>query len=372
MNAWRDIDAHELQQLLADGRPLSLLDVREASELASGMLPGALHIPLGQLAERRGELQPGRWLVYCAAGVRSQAGAQLIEPLGEVMSLRGGIEAWREQGGALQGERDLDASQRERYSRHLLLPELGYAGQQALLASSVLVVGAGGLGSPAALYLAAAGVGTIGLVDDDVVELSNLQRQVLHSSQRVGQPKTASAALALRGLNPQLQLVEHQVRLRPDNVLELLAPYDLIVNGADNFPTRYLLSDAAFRAGKPVVDGSVLGFSGQLTVLAPHLGGPCYRCLYPQAPPAHLAPSCSQAGVLGAVTGVIGTMQAVEAVKLLAGIGEPLVGRLGLYDGLDASWQRLKVARDPSCPVCSQPPEAVPEQFPDYVAFCAA
>lgn len=372
MPSWSEIDIDELGKMLADDQSLSLLDVREDYEVEGGVIKGAVHIPLSELDERKDELDEGRWVVYCAAGVRSKAGAETIKNKGEVYSLKGGIEDWVAQGRPVVGGAKLNIDQRRRYSRHLLLPEIGPRGQKALLESSVLVIGAGGLGSPASLYLAAAGFGRIGLVDDDLVEMSNLQRQVIHTTSRVGMAKTSSAREALNELNPEVEVIEHQERLNADNVMELIESYDLIVNGADNFPTRYLLSDAAFRASKPIVDGSIVGFSGQVTVLAPHLDGPCYRCLYPQAPPPELAPSCSEAGVLGAMAGVIGSMQAVEAVKLITGAGDLLLGRLGVYDALDPSFLLLKISRDKDCPVCSLDRDRVPDYFPDYVAFCAA
>ena len=261
-----------------------------------------------------------------------------------------------------------------RYSRHTLLPEVGVEGQLKLLNSKVLLVGAGGLGSPAALYLAAAGVGTLGLVDDDEVEESNLQRQVIHSTERVGMPKTQSARIAIEGLNPDVDVVEHRMRLDSSNVIELLSDYDVIVDGADNFPTRYLLNDASVRLRKPVVSASILGFEGQISTFVPY-EGPCYRCLYPVPPPAELAPSCGAAGVLGVMAGLMGLLQANEVIKLVVGIGEPLVGRLLIYDSLATHFTELKVRRDPECPICGPDAEEVPDselgKFPDYEAFCA-
>jgi len=261
-----------------------------------------------------------------------------------------------------------------RYSRHTLLPEVGVEGQAKLLASKVLLLGAGGLGSPSALYLAAAGIGTIGIVDDDLVDESNLQRQVIHDTTRVGAPKTESARQTIERLNPDVDVIEHRTRLGSENVLELLEPYDMIVDGADNFPTRYLLNDASVRLRKPVVSASILGFEGQVSTFVPY-EGPCYRCLYPTPPPPELAPSCGAAGVLGVMAGVMGLLQANEVIKLAAEIGEPLVGRLLLYDSLGTRFTELKVRRDPECPICGPDAEEIPEselgKFPDYEAFCA-
>ncbi len=261
-----------------------------------------------------------------------------------------------------------------RYSRHTLLPEVGVEGQLKLLDSKVLLIGAGGLGAPSAFYLAAAGVGTLGIVDDDLVDESNLQRQVIHTTGRVGMPKTESARLSIEALNPDVQVVEHRTRLAADNILEIIEGYDVLVDGADNFPTRYLLNDAAVRLGKPVVSASILAFDGQISTFVPH-EGPCYRCLYPVPPPPEMAPSCGAAGVLGVMAGVMGLLQANEVIKLVAGLGEPLVGRLLLYDSLGTRFTELKVKRDPECPICGEHAPEIPEselgKFPDYEAFCA-
>jgi sulfur-carrier protein adenylyltransferase/sulfurtransferase len=264
--------------------------------------------------------------------------------------------------------------QRERYSRHTLLPEVGVDGQVKLLNAKVLLLGAGGLGAPTALYLAAAGVGTIGLVDDDVVDASNLQRQVIHNTERIGMPKTESARIFIEGLNPDVNVVEHNGRLDASNILDVIKDYDIIVDGADNFPTRYLLNDASVRLRKPVVSASILGFDGQISTFVPY-EGPCYRCLYPTPPPAELAPSCSANGVLGVMAGTMGTLQANEVIKLVLGKGEPLVGRLLLYEALGTRFTELKVRRDPDCPICGENAEEIPEsemgKFPDYEQFCA-
>jgi molybdopterin/thiamine biosynthesis adenylyltransferase len=268
----------------------------------------------------------------------------------------------------------MSAEQRMRYSRHTLLPEVGVEGQLKLLNAKVLLVGAGGLGAPAALYLAAAGIGTLGLVDDDEVDESNLQRQVIHNTTRVGQPKTESARKTIEELNPDVKVVEHRTRLDATNIIDIISDYDVIVDGADNFPTRYLLNDASVRLRKPVVSASILAFDGQISTFVP-FEGPCYRCLYPTPPPAELAPSCGAAGVLGVMAGVMGLLQANEVIKLVAGIGEPLIGRLLLYDSLGTRFTELKVRRDPECPICGPHAQEIPEsemgKFPDYELFCA-
>src|SRR3982751_2217347 len=269
---------------------------------------------------------------------------------------------------------ELSDRQLERYARHVILDEVGEEGQAKLIAARVLVVGAGGLGAPLLLYLAAAGVGTLGVVDDDTVDLSNLQRQVIHTTDRIGTPKVDSAEIAIKGINPDVNVVKYKTRLDASNIMEIIEGYDVIVDGVDNFPTRYLLNDATVRLGIPVVSASILGFDGQLSVFAPY-EGPCYRCLYPVPPPAEMAPSCGAAGVLGVLPGVMGLLQSVEVIKLVTGAGDPLVGRLLLYDALGATFTDLKVRRDPDCPICSRDPEEISEEemgvFPDYEAFCA-
>ncbi len=291
-----------------------------------------------------------------------------------VASVAGGIEAWQQAGLPVVEAEGLSPEQRMRYSRHTLLPEVGVEGQLKLLDSKVLLIGAGGLGAPSAFYLAAAGVGTLGIVDDDVVDESNLQRQVIHNTERVGMPKTESARLSIQALNPDVEVVEHNTRLDADNILEIIEDYDLIVDGADNFPTRYLLNDASVRLRKPVVSASILAFEGQISTFVPY-EGPCYRCLYPVPPPPELAPSCGAAGVLGVMAGVMGLLQANEVIKLAVGIGEPLIGRLLLYDSLGTRFTELKVKRDPDCPVCGDHAPELPDselgKFPDYEAFCA-
>jgi molybdopterin/thiamine biosynthesis adenylyltransferase len=339
-----------------------------------------LHVPRSYLESRIERAVPDKSkpvILYCASGNRSAYATKTLEQeLGyqNVAHMAGGITLWRDRGYPFVKPEALSAEQRERYSRHLLIPEVGLEGQLKLLNSKVLLVGAGGLGAPAALYLAAAGVGTLGIVDDDEVDLSNLQRQVIHSNDRIGVPKTESARITIEGLNPDVNVVEHRIRLDSSNVLDTLADYEVIVDGADNFPTRYLLNDASVRLGKPVVSASILGFDGQISTFVPH-EGPCYRCLYPTPPPADLAPSCGANGVLGVLPGVMGLLQANEVVKLVIQQGEPLVGRLLLFEALSTQFTELKVRRDPQCPICGDAASEISEEelgkFPDYEAFCA-
>ena len=355
-----------------EGARALFLDVREADEYAQGAIPGALHLPRGFLEVQIEGVVPGKErpiVVYCAGGTRSAFAAKSLQELGyaDVVSMAGGFNRWKDEGRAWEAPRVLDADQRNRYQRHLLLPEVGEAGQQKLLDSKVLLLGAGGLGSPAALYLAAAGVGTIGIVDMDVVDASNLQRQILHTMDRVGQRKVDSARAALTALNPDVKVVTHDVRIGADNVVELLAAYDLVVDGTDNFPTRYLVNDASLLTHTPVVHGSIFRFEGQVTVFDP-FNGPCYRCLVPEPPPPELAPSCAEAGVLGVLPGIIGSIQAVEALKLLLGIGDSLVGRLLAYDTLAQEIRTFKVRRDPSCPACG--PDAGEIVIAEYDQLC--
>jgi len=333
-----------------------MLDVREPHEWEGGHVPGALFVPLGRLEERITLAAPDKArpvVVYCASGVRSLAGARTLQLLGyqDVASMAGGIEAWRQEGRAVEAPISLTPAQQQRYSRHLLIPEVGVSGQAKLLQSRVLFIGAGGLGASGLLYLAAAGVGTIGIVDFDVVDESNLQRQVVHTVDRLGQPKVTSAATAIHALNPGVRVLPHDVMLTDDNVDDIISGYDVILDGTDTFETRYSLNDAAVRAGIPVVHASVFRFEGQLTTFVP-FEGPCYRCLYPTPPPPELAPGCSVAGVLGVVPGTMGLLQATEALKLLLGIGETYVGRLLIYDSLDGTFQELHLRRDPACPAC--------------------
>jgi molybdopterin/thiamine biosynthesis adenylyltransferase/rhodanese-related sulfurtransferase len=354
-------------------RPAVLIDVREGEEYNEGYLPGATWIPRGKLEQRIEDAVPQRdadIVLYCAGGNRSALAARSLGELGytNVRSLAGGYGAWKKAGHAIDKPFLFTDAQKARYARHTMLPEVGEKGQAKLLRSKVLLLGAGGLGSPSAYYLAAAGVGTLGLVDDDVVDESNLQRQILHSTKRVGVPKVESAKQTLTELNPDVHVITHQTRLSSENVLDLIKDYDLIVDGADNFPTRYLLNDAALMLKKPVLHASIFRFEGQITTFLPYKG-PCYRCLYPEPPPAGMAPSCNEAGVLGVLPGVIGVLQATEAVKILLGIGETLSGRLLIYDALTTKFRELKLRRDPECVVCSDPDKKI--ELIDYEAFCA-
>jgi adenylyltransferase/sulfurtransferase len=366
----------EVESRLKSALPPVLIDVREPDETSQGVIPGALVIPRGYLEMRvEGEVpdhdQPV--VVYCAGGIRSALAAKTLEEMGyrDVTSMSGGFNGWKEHGLSFSVERSLSPEQQARYSRHILLPEVGEAGQRKLLDAKVLLIGAGGLGSPAGVYLAAAGVGTIGVLDYDVVDESNLQRQILHTYDRVGMAKTESAAIAMRGLNPDAHVVQHNERITSDNVMRIIEPYDVIVDGSDNFPTRYLLNDAAVFTGKKIVHGSIFRFDGQVTVLDPASGGPCYRCLFgePPDPDSDLAPNCAVAGVLGVLPGIIGTLQAVEAIKLILGIGDSLVGRLLMFDALDMSFHEYKMKKDPDCAVCGQHPTVT--ELIDYEAFCA-
>ncbi len=352
--AVREVWPDEAARLLAEGA--TLVDVREQDEWEQGHIPGALHLARSYIEQEIEAAVPDRTtplLLYCAGGVRSLLAARELREMGYTnpASIAGGFQLWKSQGRPWTQPKVLTLEQKRRYSRHLLIPEVGSEGQAKLLESRVLFIGAGGLGSSAMLYLAAAGVGTIGIVDFDVVDLSNLQRQVVHTTDRVGQRKTASAAESIRALNPGVEVLTYDEMLAEDNVARIIEGYDVILDGTDTFETRYTLNDAAVRAGIPVVHASVFRFEGQLTVFRP-FAGPCYRCLYPAAPPPELAPGCSVAGVLGVVPGTLGMLQATEALKLLLGVGDPLVGRLLIYDALDMSFQELKLRRDPHCPAC--------------------
>ena len=337
-----------------------VLDVREPDEYDQGALPGALHIPRGHLeAQIEGKVlaKDSPIVVYCAGGVRSAFAARTLGELGysDVVSMAGGFGRWKDEGRDWKVPTTLTADQRNRYQRHLLLPEVGVEGQAKLLDAKVLLLGAGGLGSPAALYLAAAGVGTLGIVDMDEVDASNLQRQILHNIDRVGDRKVDSAKKTLTALNPDVNVVTHDTRLSADNVLDLIDGYDVIVDGADNFPSRYLLNDASLKKKIPVVHGSIFRFEGQATVFKPY-DGPCYRCMIPEPPPAELAPSCAEAGVLGVLPGIIGSIQALETVKLILNLGDSLSGRLLAYDALEQSFHTFNLRRDPNCPACSIDP----------------
>jgi sulfur-carrier protein adenylyltransferase/sulfurtransferase len=351
-----------------------LIDVREHDEYVQGYIPGARWIPRGYLELRIEDAAPDRdrpVVIYCASGTRSVLAARSLRELGytSVASLTGGFGTWKRAGYPFDMPVVLNADQQIRYSRHTMLPEVGDKGQVALLKSSVLCIGAGGLGSPSSMYLAAAGVGTLGIVDDDVVDLSNLQRQILHSTDRIGVLKVESAAKTLNGLNPDVKVVQHRTRLDSSNALDILAGYDVIVDGADNFQARYLVNDAALRLGIPVVHASIFRFEGQITVF-PGDGGPCYRCLYPSPPPPEDAPSCAEAGVLGVLPGIMGVLQATEVIKLVLGRGTTLAGRLLVYDALKTKFRELKLRRDESCPTCGTGVDRSKIELIDYNQFC--
>lgn len=373
-----EIEAFEAAQEI-EGGDVVLIDTREPHEYQEAHLENGKLVPPGLLGDEIAAAAPdksARTIIYCRSGNRSYKAAEQLEALGytDVASMAGGILAWQEQGLPVVAASGMTPEQRDRYSRHTLLPEVGVDGQLKMLNAKVLLLGAGGLGAPTALYLAAAGIGTLGLVDDDVVDASNLQRQVIHNTERIGVPKTESARLTIEALNPDVKVVEHRLRLDAENILGIIKDYDVIVDGADNFPTRYLLNDASVRLRKPVVSASILSFDGQISTFVP-FEGPCYRCLYPTPPPAELAPSCSANGVLGVMAGTMGTLQANEVLKLVIGIGDPLVGRLLLYEALGTRFTELKVRRDPECPICGPNAPEVPQsemgQFPDYELFCA-
>jgi sulfur-carrier protein adenylyltransferase/sulfurtransferase len=372
---WTTAQANEelTRQRNAEQDEIVLVDVREKNEWDEGYIPGALHVPRGYLELRIEEAIPDKSkkvLLYCAGGTRSMYAGLTLKQMGyeDVVSMAGGFSQWKSSGLSYEQPRLLSSDQLDRYSRHLLVPEVGEKGQLKLLDSRVLLVGGGGLGAPAALYLAAAGVGTIGIIDADVVEASNLQRQVIHTTKRIGQYKAESAREAIEALNPDVKVVTHIEYLDETNVGRLVGEYDVIVDGTDNFPTRYLLNDAALRAKKPVVHGSVFRFEGQLTVFKPY-EGPCYRCLYPEPPPPALAPSCSEAGVLGVLPGVIGLLQSVETLKLLLGIGDSLVGRMMTYDALAGEFSELGLYRDPNCVACGE--HGSLDNLPIYADVCA-
>ncbi len=363
----------EARRRMTSEPEVHVVDVREQTEWNDGYIPGATHVPRGFLELRIEEVIPDKntpIVLYCAGGVRSLLAGATLQGMGygNVTSLAGGYGAWMAAGLPTETPLSLSVEQRRRYSRHMLVPEVGEAGQARLLQSKVLLIGAGGLGSPAAYYLAAAGVGALGVIDDDVVDESNLQRQILHNTSRIGKLKVDSARETITALNPDVRVRAINDRLTKENVLDIIADYDVIVDGTDNFPTRYLLNDASIIANKPVVHGSVFRFEGQLTVFKP-FDGPCYRCLFPEPPPIALAPNCAEAGVLGVLPGTIGLLQATETIKLLLGIGEPLIGRLLTYDALTETFDELRLYRDPHCPACGA--NAHPADLPTYEEVCA-
>jgi molybdopterin/thiamine biosynthesis adenylyltransferase/rhodanese-related sulfurtransferase len=377
----KQVSLEELKRRIESGEKMTILDVREKDEWRGGYIPGAVSLPRGFLeiqAEQKLPDKNAHIVAYCAGGTRSALAAATLQDLGytHVETANPGFVRWKDLNYPMELPAALTDAQRERYSRHILLPEVGEAGQAKLLQSKVLLLGAGGLGSPALMYLAAAGVGTLGIVDADVVDASNLQRQIVHATSRVGMPKVDSAAKFVADLNPDVKVVPHKERLTSANVERIFADYEIVVDGTDNFPTRYLVNDASVWMGKPVVHGSIFRFDGQVTTFispnaAKKLGveaGPCYRCLYPEPPPPHLAPSCQEAGVLGILCGIIGTVQATEAIKILLGKGTTLSGRLLTYDSLKMTFRQLKLRRAPDCPVCGPKPSIT--SYIDYEGFC--
>ncbi len=369
----KEISVQETKDMLQRNGKHLLLDVREKDEYREGHLEGAVSLPRGFLELKVETTVPEKStpiIAYCAGGVRSLLAAKALKDMGyqNVVSMAGGYGAWKNAGYKWVQDHQFTQEQTTRYSRHFLLPEVGEVGQAKLLKAKVLMVGAGGLGSPSAYYLAAAGVGTLGIIDNDVVDLSNLQRQILHSNNRVGMPKVESAKLTLEGLNPDVKVIPYQEKLTSQNIMEIIKDYDIIVDGCDNFPTRYLVNDACVLTGKPNVHGSIFQFEGQATVFYPGKG-PCYRCLYPEPPPADMAPSCAEAGVLGVLPGLIGTIQALEAIKLILGKGETLVGKLLCFNTLTNEINMLNLQRDPACPMCGEKPTI--HELIDYEEFCS-
>lgn len=369
----REITPGEVKQRLDQKKDFVLIDVREPYEHENGIVPGAKAVPRGFLELKIGNLVPDtnkEVIIYCAGGNRSALSAKTLQDMGytNVSSMAGGFGDWQHEGYPVAQKKTLTAEQMTRYARHISMPEVGEDGQIKLLQAKVLLIGAGGLGSPAALYLAAAGVGTLGIIDNDVVDRSNLQRQILHSEEEIDTPKVESARKRLKGINPDVNINAHHMRLDRTNAMEIFTLYDIIVNGCDNFSTRYLVNDACVLLNKPMVDGSIFRFEGQATVFAPSREGPCYRCLYPLPPPPDMAPSCQEAGVFGVLPGIIGTLQGIETIKLILGIGEPLIGRLILYDALKQNFRTLNVRRDKNCPICGDNPTI--KELGDYDWFC--
>ena len=378
----RELSLADLKKRLDAGDKFTLVDVREKEEYRAGFIPGAVSLPRGFLemqAEQKLPDKNAKIVVYCAGGTRSAFAAKALSELGytHVETANPGFTRWKDSGFPVDMPPQLTDAQRDRYSRHIMLPEVGEVGQEKLLKSKILLLGAGGLGSPAGLYLAAAGVGTLAFVDADVVDASNLQRQIIHATSRVGMPKVESAAKAIQDLNPDTKVIGIQERVTSANIERIFEPFDLVVDGTDNFPTRYLVNDASVWMGKPVVHGSIFRFDGQVTTFLSDKAakkfnreaGPCYRCLYPEPPPAHLAPSCQEAGVLGILPGLVGMLEATEAVKLVLGVGDLLVGRLATYDSLKMKFRELKLKRDPDCPVCGKNPTIT--SYIDYEGFCS-
>jgi adenylyltransferase/sulfurtransferase len=369
-----ELSAQQVNDLLSNnGKSHVIVDVRESDEWRQGHLEGAVPLPRGFLEIKVETAIPDKHtpiIAYCAGGVRSLLAGKVLKEMGyqNVASMTGGFNAWKNGGFKWVQDFQYTPEQLIRYSRHFLLPEVGEDGQAKLLQAKVLMVGAGGLGSPSAYYLAAAGVGTIGIIDNDVVDISNLQRQILHANDRVGMPKVESAKKTLEGLNPDVKVIPYQAKLTSENIMEILKDYDLVVDGCDNFPTRYLVNDACVLGGKPNVHGSIFQFEGQATVFYPGRG-PCYRCLYPEPPPAEMAPSCAEAGVLGVLPGLIGTIEALEAIKIILGKGDSLIGQLLCFNTLTMEINNLKLRRDPNCPMCGDHPTI--HELIDYEEFCS-
>ncbi|HYB97625.1 MAG TPA: molybdopterin-synthase adenylyltransferase MoeB [Candidatus Limnocylindrales bacterium] len=367
-----EVTADEVRKLSESSDPPILIDVREKEEFRDGHLAGAMSIPRGFLEMQVEGKVPDKAapvIAYCQGGTRSLLAGRILKEMGysDVRSMSGGFGAWKNGGFPWTQDRQFTQDQLARYSRHFLLSEVGEAGQARLLDAKVLCLGAGGLGSPVAFYLAAAGVGTLGIVDNDVVDVSNLQRQILHTNDRVGMLKTESAAMTLKALNPDVRIHEHRTRLDSSNILEIIKDYDIIVDGCDNFPTRYLVNDACVMTGKTNVHGSIFQFEGQVTVFKPH-EGPCYRCLFPEPPPPGMAPSCAEAGVLGVLPGLVGCIQALETIKVILGVGSPLIGKLAHIETLGMEVRIMNLRRDPQCPVCGENPTI--HELIDYEEFC--
>jgi len=368
----KEISVQEAREILEKNGKYVLLDVREKDEYRDGHLEKAVPLPRGFLEIKIETTVPDKStpiIAYCAGGVRSLLAAKALREMGypNVISMSGGYTAWKTAGYKWVQDHQFTAEQTTRYSRHFLLPEVGEEGQAKLLKAKVLMVGAGGLGSPSAFYLAAAGVGTLGIIDNDVVDLSNLQRQILHTNDRIGMPKTDSAKQTLQALNPDVRVIPYQEKLTSQNIMEIIKDYDIVVDGCDNFPTRYLVNDACVLAKKPNVHGSIFQFEGQASVFYPGKG-PCYRCLYPTPPPPEMAPSCQEAGVLGVLPGLIGVIQALETIKLILGKGETLVGRLLCFNTLTMEINTLNLKADPACPMCGERPTI--HKLIDYEEFC--
>jgi len=370
----KPVQLAEVKWRLDQKESMVLVDVREKEEFKAGFIPGAISMPRAFLEQQFEAKLPDKnapIVLYCASSNRSSFAAKTLVDLGytRVEYANPGFVRWKDLRYPIELPPNLTDAQRDRYSRHILLPEVGEAGQEKLLKAKVLLLGAGGLGSPAALYLAAAGVGTLGIVDADVVDASNLQRQILHATSRIGTPKVASAAKAIQDLNPDVKVEPYEERLTSANVDRIFAPYDVIVDGCDNFPTRFLVNDASIFLKKPVVHGSIFRFDGQVTTFQPGVG-PCYRCWYPEPPPPELAPSCQEAGVLGILCGIVGTLQATEAIKIILGKGDTLSGRVITYDSLKMKFREFKLRKDKNCPVCGESPTI--KSYIDYEGFCAA